>query len=163
MSLLRNLTRQCNANSLLRSGDSSNNIQPLLAPGMQEVRGTTPSPPSMPMPLPTARSTITQVFDRDDDEMEPYSSRTNGYGYGPGVGMAVSGGDAHPMDHDETPLTRETRDMDEFNQGYNAGLERIEEEDSRFTSSTAHQSPYPGRGAGGGGPLWQQNRGPGWL
>lgn len=145
-------------------GDSSNNIQPLLAPGMQEIRGTTPPPPSMPMPLPTARPTITQVIDRDDDDMEPYSSRTNPYGYGPSIGMAVSGGDQHPMDGDETPLTRETREreMDEYNQGYNAGLERIEEEDSRFVAA-GNQSPYPGPRGGGGGPLWQQNRGPGWL
>jgi hypothetical protein len=145
-------------------GDSINNIQPLLAPGMQEVRGTTPPPPSMPMPLPTARPTITQVIDRDDDGMEPYSSRTNPYGYGPSIGMAVSEGDQHPMDGDETPLTRETREreMDEYNQGYNAGLERIEEEDSRFVAAGS-QSPYPGPRGGGGGPLWQQNRGPGWL
>ncbi|KAI5463525.1 hypothetical protein BGZ63DRAFT_413117 [Mariannaea sp. PMI_226] len=153
------------ANGEYRPGDGNNNIQPLLNPGMQEVGGIRPPPSSMPMPLPTARSTINPVIERDDDDIEPYSSRTNPYGYGSDIGMAVSG-DSLPLDHDMTPLTREARERemreaDEFDQGYTVGLERIEEEDVRPTQP--HQSPYLGPRGGGGGPLWQQNRGPTWL
>ncbi|KAI8685616.1 hypothetical protein NCS55_00234500 [Fusarium keratoplasticum] len=137
------------------------NFQPL--PSMQEVDETHPPPrPPPPPPNPVARRNITPI--REDDEYhapEPWDPPA-AYGYS---ATAVGGG-AH-MEHDEIPLTRES---DDYPHGYNAGLGRISEEEPRpstaISTPGAMSSPmaaYPGPRGGGGGPLWQQNRDPGWV
>ncbi|KAF7547970.1 hypothetical protein G7Z17_g7355 [Cylindrodendrum hubeiense] len=148
--------------------ESSGNIQPLLP--MQEVYENHPPPPR-----PVARGgTITPVTESDEDyRSDPYQSD---YPYGYGAGSAAGGGMAagnssHQMDQDEVPLTRETRnsrEIDDYSHGFGSGLGPIGEESSRPTTAPASSldsptSVYPGPRGGGGGPLWQQNRGPSWL
>lgn len=66
------------------------------------------------------------------------------------------------MEHDQVPLTRE---LDEFSNNFNSALGRISEEEPR--PGTAITSPmaqtYTPPRSGGGGALWQQNRGASWL
>ncbi|KAF4460067.1 hypothetical protein FALBO_13154 [Fusarium albosuccineum] len=137
---------------------NSHNFSPL--PSMQEVDETRPPPP-----IPVAQRNITPIRNNDAyPGTDPWDAPTS-YGYGAGSAGAVGGGPQ--MEHDEMPLTREVED---FNHNYNAGLGRISEEEPRpgtaISTPGTMSSPmaaYPGPRGGGGGPLWQQNRGPGWL
>ncbi|KAH7150499.1 hypothetical protein B0J13DRAFT_289759 [Dactylonectria estremocensis] len=152
----------------LPGSESNGNIQPLLP--MQETYDYHP-----PAPMPVARgSTITPVNESDEAyRSDPWYQQNYAYGYPPGsaVGDVGPGGNSsYQMDQDEVPLTRDNRDTDEFTQVYNSalGLNAIEEEQSRPPTAPAGiaDSPtisYPGPRGGSGGPLWQQNRGPGWV
>jgi hypothetical protein len=122
---------------------------------MQEADKMAPPPP---VPVTDQRS-MNPIVDHDGPYAEPWDPQSN-YGYSAG---AVGGSQ---MEHDEVPLTRD----DDFQHGYNSGLGRISEEEPRpgmAISTTGHVSspvqPYPGPRRDGGGPLWQQNRGPGWF
>jgi hypothetical protein len=124
-------------------------------PPMQEADKMAPPPP---VPVTDQRS-MNPIVDHDGPYAEPWDPQSN-YGYSAG---AVGGSQ---MEHDEVPLTRD----DDFQHGYNSGLGRISEEEPRpgmAISTTGHVSspvqPYPGPRRDGGGPLWQQNRGPGWF
>lgn len=122
---------------------------------MQEADKMAPPPP---VPVTDQRS-MNPIVDHDGPYSEPWDPQSN-YGYSAG---AVGG---TQMEHDEIPLTRD----DDFPHGYNSGLGRISEEEPRpgmAISTPGHISspvqPYPGPRRDGGGPLWQQNRGPGWF
>ncbi|KAM0340235.1 hypothetical protein ACHAPU_010579 [Fusarium lateritium] len=115
-------------------------------------------PPPPPVPV-TNQRTMDPVIEHDGPYSEPWDPSAN-YGYGHSA--SAVGGDRH-MEHDEVPLTRD----DDFQHDYNNGLGRISEEAPRpgtAISTPGQQSQvYPGPRGGGGGPLWQQNRGPGWF
>ncbi|KAM0432860.1 hypothetical protein ACHAPT_004562 [Fusarium lateritium] len=132
-------------------------------PSMQEVDETHPPPrPPPPPPAPIAQRTIMPIHEEDEYRgSEPWDPPA-AYGYS----ASAVGGGAH-MEHDEIPLTRE---LDDFSHGYNSALGRISEEEPRpgtaISTPGAMSSPmaaYPGPRGGGGGPLWQQNRDPGWV
>ncbi|KAF4335920.1 hypothetical protein FBEOM_10189 [Fusarium beomiforme] len=132
--------------------DNNHNFAPV--PLMHE---TDKMPPPPPVPTRDQR-TMNPVAEHDEPYSEPWDP--SNYGYGNSAG-AVGG--SSQMEHDEVPLTRD----DDFNHSYNSGLGRISEEQPR--PGTAISTPgqmsqvYPGPRGGGGGPLWQQNRGPGWF
>ncbi|CAG7564062.1 unnamed protein product [Fusarium equiseti] len=127
-------------------------------PPMQEADKMAPPPP---VPVTDQRS-MNPIVEHDGPYAEPWDPQSQ-YGYS---ASAVGGG--AQMEHDEVPLTRD----DDFNtqHSYNAGLGRISEEEPRpgqaITTpghmSSPLQGPYNPR-RDGGGPLWQQNRGPGWF
>ncbi|KPM40027.1 hypothetical protein AK830_g6546 [Neonectria ditissima] len=145
------------------------NIQPLLP--MREVDEST-APPPMAM---ARGGSITPVDDfYDDRRAEPYQPHYP-YGYGPGSaagGVMAVGNNSHQMDLDEEPLTRDRDDQEfeDYAEGFHAPLNPIEEESRPNTAAVSDpsdlsnpSSAYPGPRGGGGGPLWQQNRGPGWV
>lgn len=115
--------------------------------------------PPPPVPVRNQQRTMNSAAGHDEPYSEPWDPSSN-YGYGNSAGAV--GGSSH-MEHDEVPLTRD----DDFDHSYNSGLGRISEEQPR--PGTAISTPgqmsqvYPGPRGGGGGPLWQQNRGPGWF
>ncbi|RGP80870.1 hypothetical protein FLONG3_1018 [Fusarium longipes] len=124
-------------------------------PPMQEADKMAPPPP---VPVTDQRS-MNPIVEHDGPYSEPWDPQSN-YGYS---ASAVGG---TQMEHDEVPLTRD----DDFQHSYNSGLGRISEEEPRpgmAISTPGHISspvqPYPGPRRDGGGPLWQQNRGPGWF
>ncbi|KAJ4270133.1 hypothetical protein NW762_001806 [Fusarium torreyae] len=126
-------------------------------PPMHEVDDMPPPPP---VPVTNQRS-MNPIMEHDGPYAEPWDPPA-GYGY-----SATAVGGAAQMEHDEIPLTRES---DDFQHPYNSGLGRISEEDPRpgtAISTPGHMSSplqaYPGPRRDGGGPLWQQNRGPGWI
>ncbi|KAH6958402.1 hypothetical protein DER45DRAFT_221971 [Fusarium avenaceum] len=131
--------------------DNNHNFAPV--PPMRETDKVHPPPP---VPV-TNQRTLDPAVDHDGPYSEPWDPSAS-YGYGHSA-SAVGGG--AQMEHDEVPLTRD----EDFQ--YNSGLGRISEEAPRpgTAISTPGQSSqvYPGPRGGGGGPLWQQNRGPGWF
>ncbi|KAK7417343.1 hypothetical protein QQX98_004620 [Neonectria punicea] len=143
------------------------NIQPLLP--MREVDESPPVPP-----MAMARGgAITPVNEFEDERRaEPYQPNYP-YGYGPGSaagGVMSVGNNSHQMDLDEQPLTRDDREFEDYAEGFHAPLGAIEEESRPNTAAVSDpsdlsnaSSAYPGPRGGGGGPLWQQNRGPGWV
>ncbi|KAF9765855.1 hypothetical protein IL306_001780 [Fusarium sp. DS 682] len=132
--------------------DNNHNFAPV--PPMHE---TDKMPPPPPVPTRDQR-TMNPAAEHD----EPYSEPWDPSNYGHGNSAGAVGGSSQ-LEHDEVPLTRD----DDFNHSYNSGLGRISEEQPR--PGTAISTPgqmsqvYPGPRGGGGGPLWQQNRGPGWF
>lgn len=122
---------------------------------MDEVGNYPPAPP----PASLARGNHTDVTsDGRIPSPEPYTSNAYGYGYPPGSAL----GGSTPLDNDQVPLTREeTREPDEYGYGYGHGLTRIEEED--FPRPATGKGPVNSPRGGGGGPFFQQNRGPGWF
>ncbi|KAF4982449.1 hypothetical protein FZEAL_1967 [Fusarium zealandicum] len=138
---------------------NTHNFAPL--PSVQEVDETPMRPPP---PAPLAQRSLAPVREDGYPRPEPWEPPA-AYGYGSGSGAAVGAGGQ--MEHDEMPLTRE---QEEFFHSYNQGLGRISEENPRpgtaISTPGTMSSPvsaYPGPRGGGGGPLWQQNRGPAWL
>ncbi|KAF5258130.1 hypothetical protein FOXYS1_11315 [Fusarium oxysporum] len=134
--------------------DNNHNFAPV--PLMHETDKMAPPPP---VPVRNQQRTMDSAAGHDEPYSEPWDPSSN-YGYGNSAGAV--GGSSH-MEHDEVPLTRD----DDFDHSYNSGLGRISEEQPR--PGTAISTPgqmsqvYPGPRGGGGGPLWQQNRGPGWF
>ncbi|KAF5982961.1 hypothetical protein FCOIX_3419 [Fusarium coicis] len=134
--------------------DNNHNFAPV--PLMHETDKMAPPPP---VPVRNQQRTMNSAAGHEEPYSEPWDPSSN-YGYGNSAGAV--GGSSH-MEHDEVPLTRD----DDFDHGYNSGLGRISEEHPR--PGTAISTPgqmsqvYPGPRGGGGGPLWQQNRGPGWF
>ncbi|EMT60548.1 hypothetical protein FOC4_g10011823 [Fusarium odoratissimum] len=134
--------------------DNNHNFAPV--PLMHETDKMAPPPP---VPVRNQQRTMNSAAGHDEPYSEPWDPSSN-YGYGNSAGAV--GGSSH-MEHDEVPLTRD----DDFDHSYNSGLGRISEEQPR--PGTAISTPgqmsqvYPGPRGGGGGPLWQQNRGPGWF
>ncbi|KAF4496486.1 hypothetical protein FAGAP_7358 [Fusarium agapanthi] len=134
--------------------DSNHNFAPV--PPMHETEKMAPPPP---VPVRNQQRTMNSASGHEEPYSEPWDPSSN-YGYGNSAGAV--GGSSH-MEHDEVPLTRD----DDFDHSYNSGLGRISEEHPR--PGTAISTPgqmsqvYPGPRGGGGGPLWQQNRGPGWF
>ncbi|KAF5548997.1 hypothetical protein FNAPI_8146 [Fusarium napiforme] len=134
--------------------DNNHNFAPV--PLMHETDKMAPPPP---VPVRNQQRTMNSAAGHEEPYSEPWDPSSN-YGYGNSAGAV--GGSSH-MEHDEVPLTRD----DDFDHSYNSGLGRISEEYPR--PGTAISTPgqmsqvYPGPRGGGGGPLWQQNRGPGWF
>lgn len=134
--------------------DNNHNFAPV--PLMHETDKMAPPPP---VPVRNQQRTMSSAAGREEPYSEPWDPSSN-YGYGNSAGAV--GGSSH-MEHDEVPLTRD----DDFDHSYNSGLGRISEEHPR--PGTAISTPgqmsqvYPGPRGGGGGPLWQQNRAPGWF
>ncbi|KAF5240999.1 hypothetical protein FANTH_9325 [Fusarium anthophilum] len=134
--------------------DNNHNFAPV--PPMHETDKMAPPPP---VPVRNQQRTMNSAAGHEEPYSEPWDPSSN-YGYGNSAGAV--GGSSH-MEHDEVPLTRD----DDFDHSYNSGLGRISEEHPR--PGTAISTPgqmsqvYPGPRGGGGGPLWQQNRGPGWF
>ncbi|KAF4444686.1 hypothetical protein FACUT_463 [Fusarium acutatum] len=134
--------------------DNNHNFAPV--PLMHETDKMAPPPP---VPVRNQQRTMNSAAGHEEPYSEPWDPSSN-YGYGNSAGAV--GGSSH-MEHDEVPLTRD----DDFDHSYNSGLGRISEEHPR--PGTAISTPgqmsqvYPGPRGGGGGPLWQQNRGPGWF
>ncbi|KAF5962478.1 hypothetical protein FBULB1_14119 [Fusarium bulbicola] len=134
--------------------DNNHNFAPV--PPMHETDKMAPPPP---VPVRNQQRTMNSAAGHEEPYSEPWDPASN-YGYGNSAGAV--GGSSH-MEHDEVPLTRD----DDFDHSYNSGLGRISEEHPR--PGTAISTPgqmsqvYPGPRGGGGGPLWQQNRGPGWF
>ncbi|KAF5713376.1 transmembrane alpha-helix domain-containing protein [Fusarium mundagurra] len=135
--------------------DNNHNFAPV--PLMHETDKMAPPPP---VPVRNQQRTMNSAAGHEEPFSEPWDPSSNNYGYGNSAGAV--GGSSH-MEHDEVPLTRD----DDFDHSYNSGLGRISEEHPR--PGTAISTPgqmsqvYPGPRGGGGGPLWQQNRGPGWF
>ena len=125
---------------------------------MDEVSHHPPPPPAASLP----RGNYTDITsDGRGQSPEPYSNTGYNYNYPPGAAL---GGGA-PLEHDEVPLTREETQPpdDPYGYGYGHGLTAIEEEDDpRPTTGATHTGIHSPRG-GGGGPFFQQNRGPGWF
>ncbi|CAM1511688.1 Fc.00g092010.m01.CDS01 [Cosmosporella sp. VM-42] len=125
-------------------------------PTTQEMYQDTPQPPPAIRAVPAhdeseyAREVRTPSPSPRIPSPEPYSSA---YGY---ALDAITGG-PRQLDHDEVPLRRNSEEMEDFPHGFGSALSAIDEEESRPDS---HGSNHPGARARGGGPFYQQNRGP---